>query len=198
MDGFQKRTDQKKEMIKNTAIELLRTLPPKKVSIRDISAKADVSMVTIYNYFQNKDGLFLEIVKDMVDEQLNSSRKIIESGEQFPLKIKKLIYNKSLLLSDFHPDFITYIMQNEETKRILSEVHEKESSSLIEKFIQSGIEEGYVNPELPAPLLMNMIELFRRDIHSQESILSSGFNMNEIHMHIIEMLLYGVSGKRKE
>jgi AcrR family transcriptional regulator len=49
------------------------------VSIRDIAAEANISVVTIYNHFRNKDGLILEIVKQTVHDQLESFRSVMDS-----------------------------------------------------------------------------------------------------------------------
>jgi predicted DNA-binding protein YlxM (UPF0122 family) len=76
-----------------------------KVSIRDIAAEANISVVTIYNHFRNKDGLILEIVKQTVHDQLESFRSVMEINVPFSEKIRMLMFNKAQAIADFHPDF---------------------------------------------------------------------------------------------
>ena len=68
MKGFEMRTEKKKEHIINTSISLLKTLPPNKISVRDLAKKANVSVVTIYNYFGNKEGLIFNKKNKLIAE----------------------------------------------------------------------------------------------------------------------------------
>ncbi|MGP4076907.1 TetR/AcrR family transcriptional regulator [Halobacillus sp. K22] len=196
MDGFQKRSELKKDKIKQTTIELLKKYPPKKVSIRDIASAADVSMVTIYNYFKNKDGLLLEIIRDLVEDQLDNSKSIIYGEESFLEKVQKLMNEKSNVLSAFHEEFITYVMKEEEIKHYLENVHIKESSVLIEEFIQMGVEQGYIDSAIPTSLIKSVIELYRRDLQSDDGILANYHDFHQLNNHLINIIIFGISGKK--
>ena len=65
MDGFEKRREQKKKDILKAALSLFQQYGVQKVTISEIAKKANVSQVTIYNYFESKDNLlamFLNIM----------------------------------------------------------------------------------------------------------------------------------------
>jgi AcrR family transcriptional regulator len=51
MNGFERRKKRKRENICRAAFELFCTLGMQKTKIAQIAKKADVSQVTIYNYF---------------------------------------------------------------------------------------------------------------------------------------------------
>ena len=61
MDGFQRRREQKKESIRQAALELFNVHGIKKVSVNDIARRAGVSPVTIYNYYGSKQGLVHDV-----------------------------------------------------------------------------------------------------------------------------------------
>lgn len=61
--------------------------------------------------------------------------------------------------------------------------------------IEQGRQEGFIAADLPDSLIMNMIELFRKDLTSQESLLLAGCSSPQDYGKIAEVLVYGISGK---
>ena len=79
MNGFEKRALLIKEKIKKTALDMLKTWEPKRIRITDIAKEANVSKVTIYNYFGSKEALLKEVFKDYIDRtisELNNDKDI--------------------------------------------------------------------------------------------------------------------------
>jgi AcrR family transcriptional regulator len=62
LDGFQRRRELKKSHILQAALALFMEFGIQKVSIKEIAAKANVSQVTIYNYFGGKDQLVHDVI----------------------------------------------------------------------------------------------------------------------------------------
>src|SRR5690625_2379966 len=79
MDGFKKRTEQKKKDILDAALKLVIKYGIKKVSINEIAKDADVSQVTIYNYFGSKDQLIDEVIAYYINNLWIEYEEIIYS-----------------------------------------------------------------------------------------------------------------------
>ena len=79
MDGFEKRRNDKKKAIMQTALELFDQYGFDKVTVTEIAAKAHVSKVSIYNFFESKDNLRRIIIKDMLDESTEKIKTLIEN-----------------------------------------------------------------------------------------------------------------------
>jgi AcrR family transcriptional regulator len=67
------------QRILQAASELFRKSGYEGAKIEAIAALAEVSIGTIYNYYQNKGDLLVAIVAMEVDEVLNAGRKVIDS-----------------------------------------------------------------------------------------------------------------------
>ncbi|MEM5014827.1 TetR/AcrR family transcriptional regulator [Metabacillus indicus] len=194
MDGFKARTDKKRDLIIQSALLLFKVLSPSKVSIREIAAKAQVSVVTIYNYFGSKEGLMLEVVRSVLATQLCLAEEITQSNDPADKKISRLVFTKAELLSQFHPDFISFIMNDSSMKKLIEEEFLSRTYELIKDFIHQAKSEGAFSKELPDEMIMKVIELYRKDISSENSILFSSQEEIKSHETILKILLYGIAG----
>ncbi|WP_282034060.1 TetR/AcrR family transcriptional regulator [Metabacillus indicus] len=194
MDGFKARTDKKRDLIIQSALLLFNVLSPSKVSIREIAAKAQVSVVTIYNYFGSKEGLMLEVVRSVLATQLRLAEEITQSNDPADKKIARLVFTKTELLSQFHPDFISFIMNDPSMTKLIEEEFLSRTYELIKDFIHQAKSEGAFSKELPDEMIMKVIELYRKDISSENSILFSSQEEMKSHETILKILLYGIAG----
>ena len=97
MDGFQRRKEEKQARIYQAALELFGKYGVKNVKISEIAAKADVSPVTIYNYYGSKDGLLRQVIFQFIVEKGEEYSALIHKDIPFPEKIEKIIFNKKKL-----------------------------------------------------------------------------------------------------
>ncbi|MFA6772038.1 MAG: TetR/AcrR family transcriptional regulator, partial [Dehalococcoidales bacterium] len=76
MNGFNRRSKTIQQKILSAATGLLASQGVKKTSINQISKKAEVSPVTIYNYFGSKAGLVKETIKYLATQKLEEAEKL--------------------------------------------------------------------------------------------------------------------------
>lgn len=169
---------------------------PNKVSIRDIAAEAGVSVVTIYNHFLNKDGLIFEIVKQMTEEQLETFQQVLEGSASFQEKMQVMMVRKARTISDFHPDFINYMMVQPEINEYLLDTYHRIGFPMIQQLIEQGKREGFIAADMPVSLIMSVFELYTRDLTSKNSILLNSHNLASEYEKLFEILIYGISGKK--
>ena len=91
MDKRKQRSQNKIEHIKHTALELIAAYGIDKVSMDEIAAKANVSKVTIYKYFNSKDELYTETISLLIDEILANTEAILNSDREFLDKLKSIL-----------------------------------------------------------------------------------------------------------
>ncbi|HET7616621.1 MAG TPA: TetR/AcrR family transcriptional regulator, partial [Bacillales bacterium] len=89
MDGFERRRERKKENIRRAALELFTTHGVQKVSVAEIARKANVSQVTIYNYFGSKSDLLRDAIKKFMEETWENYHVLLAGNAPFPDKIKQ-------------------------------------------------------------------------------------------------------------
>ncbi|MGG6311660.1 TetR/AcrR family transcriptional regulator [Paenibacillus macerans] len=189
MNGFERRAVLKKQQIIRTSMEQLKTVPPAKLSVREVADKANVSVVTLYNYFQSKEGLIREVVRTILTEQLEQAERIMQSKELFGEKVRRLIFSKNAMIEQFHPELLQAIRQDE----FLAEFSGK-TNKLIEDFITEGKSTGELSEEIPGGFIRRLLELYRKDLSSADSLLLGGDSLDGQEW-IINALLYGIARK---
>jgi len=109
MDGFQRRREQKKQNILEAALALFMDYGIQKVSIAEIAKKANVSQVTIYNYFENKHKLIHDVFIYYVDNAFSNFEIVIKSDRPFPEKIKQIIFNNNGKYQDLSSRLVDFL-----------------------------------------------------------------------------------------
>src|SRR5512146_1125543 len=90
MNGFQRRREMKMKSILQAAFELFSSRGLKDVTIAEIASKANVSQVSIYNFFQSKENLVRQALFVYMDERMKESERILESEIPFREKLERL------------------------------------------------------------------------------------------------------------
>lgn len=196
MQGLNHRTEKKKNAILKAAANLYKRYPPNKVGVRDIAKEANVSPVTIYNNFGSKDGLILELIKSIVGNQAEIYCTIFRSNSSFHEKIEALLFKQTQFFSDFHPEFINMLATDSAILSYLQETYQEPLTSMFLETVAQGKAEGSIDPEFPDSLIISVIQLFNRDINSKDSLLLSNNRITDIHKQCLEIITYGISGKR--
>lgn len=83
MNGFEKRTLKKRNHILKVAQTLFKKHGLKKMNILDIAEAAEVSHVTIYHYWGNKDGLVEAVMAETLKEITEQGVELLDSAKSF-------------------------------------------------------------------------------------------------------------------
>lgn len=162
LDGYQLRTEKKKEQIRKAAIELFINFGVEKVSLADISKKANVSPVTIYNHFGTKDELVRNVVISFLEEQFENRLKTAKREDiNFAQKIEKMIFDTSEI-SGIDPNFLnTLISGDSELQRMLEELYAKYMPVIIE-FFEEGKSSGYIDSDVSTESIIIYINILQK------------------------------------
>lgn len=194
MDGFERRTERKKENIRNVAFELFSAYGVQKVSIAEIASKAKVSQVTIYNYFGSKDELLRDVLLSLLNKRLQKDMEVIESDLPFPKKIETYITEKTDELSAMNPDFIRSMKSEDPIIRQIAEDFTKNKYiPLILKLIEKGREEGYIQHHISNEAILLYINMFREG-NRAEPLLNIG-QSRDLFKELVTLFFYGIFGK---
>ena len=153
MNGFERRTEKKKESIRRAAMELFQIRGFDKVSIGDIAREAHVSHMTIYNHFGSKEELIRDIIKKLSTDLNIKTQEIMDSDKPFLEKVQLLISSRTYLALMFQGEIIKAIAKDYPAlKPFLDEMREK-YMPLTDKFIEEGKKLKYINPDYQTGLL---------------------------------------------
>ncbi|MGV3465079.1 MAG: TetR/AcrR family transcriptional regulator [Heyndrickxia sp.] len=194
MDGYQRRTEKKKENIRISALELFSMYGVEKVSIGEIAKKANVSPVSIYNYFGSKEELTKSVIEEFFNAEMEKFEKILQMDIPFPQKIEKILFDRMQLTKSISTDFIKSITDPTIQKLIEDWTYKKSMPAMME-LIEQGRQSGYVSPKLSFESIILYFQIFIEAIQHPELIANQ--NKQSI-IDLGDLFFYGLIGRPKE
>jgi len=197
VNGFDRRKQRKKESIRRAAVELFRAHGFKRVSIGEIAQKADVSPVTIYNYFGSRAALVQDVVKAQFLGLLERLRAIIQGEGAFPEKIEALVFDKTRTAEEFQGEMAeTLFSSDPEMRRFVETVWRRDVNELTAELFEEGRRQGYVSGGISQEALILYLEMLRRGAAaSSEELAAIGGNVR-FFRELNHLFLYGMMGRK--
>lgn len=194
MDGFQRRRERKKEIIRQVALELFSNYGIQKVTIADIAKKANVSQVTIYNYFGSKDELLKDVLIQFAHRKYEEYNEIIESNIPYPDKIEQIVFNKKQLGRTLNKEFIdAFFLNDPGLKKFIEDLFHKETIPIMKKIIEQGKKEGYISQDISPEAVWFYIDLFKASLNRPEMYLRLD---QKALTDVVDLFLYGLLEKK--
>lgn len=157
MNGYEKRTEEKKTIILNTAQDLFFHNGIANTSVVDIAKQANVSKVTIFNYFGSKETLAREVMQRYIDNIVSVGEKILKEQVPFAKKIEKLfsmaeekqsLFGTDVFSKEAWEDPIMQQLYNEKAKRVIPFIFD---------FFEQGKKEGDIDSSIPTEAVIAYI-----------------------------------------
>lgn len=150
MDGYEKRTAEKKQQVLQATFELMNT--PTGVSglkISDIVKESGISKATIFKYFGNKDNLIAAVFTDLLNRMGDGARAIMDADLPFVDTVIAMSKNKIHYLENvdkqFFIDLMDYVTEKKDDKLgTLMDEYSKISLDLMLDLFHRGRKEGKV------------------------------------------------------
>lgn len=192
MNGFERRKELKKNNILEAALSLFLKHGFHKVSIAEIAKEADVSQVTIYNYFESKDNLIQKVIIYYVNKIWNEYEQLFNSDMPFPEKVKTIIFEKALVANQISEEFFEHFMKEyiKEDNYIMEFYNEVALPRFLELF-EDGKQQGYVDQSVSDEAILLYIQMFA-DYMRREGMEKTALPLTE---DLTKLFFYGLSGK---
>ncbi|WP_099221523.1 TetR/AcrR family transcriptional regulator [Listeria costaricensis] len=193
MDGFERRRARKELQILEASEKLFMQYGVKKTSIAEIAKEANVSQVTIYNYFENKTNLVHQVFLHYISKATEDFVQLVNSSIAFPEKIKHLIFNEKALTQNMNPDFYAHLMQEYRTDvDFANRYNEEYVNPLLRKLFDEGKETGYIDPNINPDALLFYVQMLISYAQNLQGI----ENMLPLAEDIVKLFFYGLFGER--
>ena len=193
MNQYQKTTEKKKQAIIQAALQLFKEKGFKDTSIKSIAEAAEVSPVSIYNYFGSKDNLVALCVNDLFEEITQQAEDILNSNLDFKTKLDHafaLCQEKmSQQISDYFQD---KLVEDSVFSTLLTKAITAKKRDIYRAYIELGKEEGLIAEDLSTELILNVMDAL------------NGMGNQLAHSDILEteveqihsIFLYGIFGQK--
>jgi len=196
MNGFERRKEQKKENIRQAALELFKLHGFEKVSISDIAHKAHVSHVTIYNHFGTKEELVREILKTLLLDMVRKYRAIVKGEKSFLEKLEIIVFDKTEIASQFQGELLQSAARSDPAiQHFIESLWQREVNQLTLDFIEEGQRAGHVNQELSPEVILAYFEILRKGMFASSELLANTVRNAESARDLVSLIHYGLMGK---
>ncbi|MDF9824908.1 AcrR family transcriptional regulator [Breznakia sp. PF5-3] len=151
MNGFEKRTEEKRQLILKTTFDMMNTdAGITNVRIDEIVKQAKVGKTTIFKYFGSKDNLIHQVFKEFIEQIATEARKIMDENKPFAETLIAMSQNKITFFREvnhqFYLDLMDYFTnKNDDGFTVLMMDYLHESSGLMLDLFHRGKKEGKVD-----------------------------------------------------
>ena len=192
MNQYQKTTEKKKQAIIQAALQLFKEKGFKETSIKSIAEVAEVSPVSIYNYFGSKDNLVTLCVNDLFEEVTQQAEDILNSNLDFKTKLNQAFSLCQEKMSRQISDYFQDKMVKEPTfSTLLAKAITSKKRYIYRSYIELGKEEGAIAEDLSTELILNVMDA----LNSMGNQLDNSDNLETEVEQIHQIFLYGIFGK---
>lgn len=199
MDGFERRREKKKEAIYQAAFELFAKYGIQKTSVEEIAKKANVSQVTIYNYFGSKDDLALKVIQTFTERTFDDYEKILESDQPFQEKLEQIITREMDISDRLSPDFIASISDgNPDIQTYYATFTEERGIPFMLRFINEGKEAGCIDPSLTEESVIFYIGMYYRELLRHPELYDNEEKKIQFTKDMLQLFFYGLMGKNSQ
>ncbi|EAC4223606.1 TetR/AcrR family transcriptional regulator [Listeria monocytogenes] len=194
MNNYEKRTLSKKTAIIEAALILFGKQGFTAVSIKDIAALADVSQVSIYNYFGSKEALIGEYARVIMQDTIALAEEILASEGTFTQKLERAIQLCNTEINLSLSKFISKEASKDQQFLILL-VNNINSlkKDIYMKYVAAGKEAQVIDNAISD----EVIQLFIDAINSLGLTVPEE-ELEEKQAEIIQLFLYGLIGQGRK
>ncbi|EMV4280998.1 TetR/AcrR family transcriptional regulator [Listeria monocytogenes] len=194
MNNYEKRTLSKKTAIIEAALILFGKQGFTAVSIKDIAALADVSQVSIYNYFGSKEALVGECARVIMQDTIALAEEILASEGIFTQKLERAIQLCNAEINLSLSKFISKEASKDQQFLILL-VNNINSlkKDIYMKYVAAGKEAQVIDNAISD----EVIQLFIDAINSLGLTVPEE-ELEEKQAEIIQLFLYGLIGQGRK
>jgi len=192
MNGFERRTQQKREAILAAAQELFMEQGITAVSVSEIAQRAGVSPVTIFKYFGDKLTLAREMLLAYINDTTAYYDEMLDRDIPFMEKMRLTMGLKEQgisLLGGAAREGVAW--EDPVLQRLLREVSMVKGVPLYLKLIECGKREGAIDPTIPNEAILDYFSMFLTLLDQPDFMQHDADYM----MGLVKLSFYGLIGK---
>lgn len=191
----------RRNAILDAALSLFSEKDFHEVTVDEIAEHVGLSKGTLYLYFENKENLFLSIIKEKTDVLFSRIRGAIKGDEPYLIRLERLI-KTWLAFFEEHRSYFKIIHSEKsridvENRDIMRE-HMKKSyldfEQLLGAFIKEGVKQDFFR-KLQAEIIVKALRGILNSFTFQCVFTGCTRGLEEETPHILDIFLNGVANK---
>lgn len=178
--------------IVKTAHELFWKHGISRVTIEEVCRKANVSKMTFYKFFSNKNELGKKVIDDIMDENIQKYREIMNEDISFEQKVKKQLKAKFEGTREISPELVNDIYTNK--KLGLHKYWQKRANEIsmeVIKDYKQAQKKGFIRKDLKIEFIFYFSNKMSEFL-SDPQLLGMYDRMQDLIMEIANIFFYGI------
>ncbi|MBR0599346.1 TetR/AcrR family transcriptional regulator [Sinanaerobacter chloroacetimidivorans] len=193
MNGYERRTELKKNKIRTAALELFCAYGTDKTSIGEIAEKAGVAPASIYNYFGSKEGLMKDTVMNLLESGWKARKELWETDLPFPELMKRAVSMSDDFIDNINLEALRALLDTDpEVKKLADDFYQHRYPDIVGKFIEKGRREGYIRRELSIEAATLYLRMYQNVIQQPDMLLNRN---KDLLKELCDLMLYGLAGQ---
>ena len=181
----------KKSQVVETAEELFMKFGMKRVTVKEICEKADVSKMTFYNHFDDKNDIIKYIFNSWLDEGYAWLDELEKQNLSFREEIQKILEYKKSYTSRMSPQFIDeYLKDSPELEDFFENYRQRGVESFI-YWIKRCKQREKVRKSIKSEFLVNVFNLVFY-LFKDEQLCYLYPSISDLIEDIFEFIFYGI------
>jgi AcrR family transcriptional regulator len=205
LDGFaetEKTADTRKTI--NTRLKRLITIARelffrfgiKRVSVEEICREANVSKMTFYKYFKNKDAIAIHILDEIYGNAFKKLDRIMVQDLPFDAKMRQIVTYKMELTNDLGKDFIREIMLDEDSECGKFLIQKRgESYQHARKIYTDARKRGDIRSDIKIDFIMVVVEYMGK-VLLDKNVQDPYPDMAQSLKELFNLLFYGMLSRK--
>jgi AcrR family transcriptional regulator len=192
MNGFAKRTQEKKNSIIIAARELFFAQGVTDTKMADIAKQAGVSQVTIYNYFGSKENLLRKVMGQVMSQAFAQSQAILQEDIPFTEKLAKVMDMKQVFNEDTSQKFLDSVAWKDPAlQELYQEMTSKYALPLLKSLLEQGKEQEAIHHSITWEAFVDYTTAIRGILTRPDWLKASQEHKLAIH----RLFFYGLLGE---
>lgn len=183
----------KRNIIINSALKLFGENGFSKVTIKEIANVANVSQVTIYNHFENKEALAEECTNILFNKLEQVSEKIILEDIPYSDKLDKVLDVCSSEISQSITKYFTKeSLEDPKLVDVLENAINKRKNNIYLKYLELGYSSGVIDNNIDINSIISLITA----INYVGKLNYDNTNIKKLTEDLHHLFLYGIIGAK--
>jgi AcrR family transcriptional regulator len=184
--------NQKYDQILETALGLFNKHGIRRIRIEEICQTANVSKMTFYKYFTNKNELVKTLYNRLVTDGMEKYHGIMNQPISFPEKIKLMIQLKLKQFDDLSEELIQDLFKfdDPEIQELLQQKKKEVFQQVLHDFSEAR-KRGEIRPDIKIEFIIYMLDRLY-EMYQDENLIKLYPTPKEMINELINYFFYGI------
>lgn len=189
MNQYYITTEKKKKSIIQAALSLFKEKGFKETTIQSIATVAEVSPVSIYNYFNGKENLVVLCINELFKEITKEAKDILVGNEDYKTKLEKaLALCQKKMSQQISNYFQEKTLEDPTFSKLMTKAIDNKKREIYRAYIELGKNENIIAKDLSTEVILNVLSA----LNKTEILSPLNKNTRKEVKQIQHILLYGI------